>query len=176
METRQRRTGLTTGRHGRMRAGIVIQAGIVLALLCLVAPGCKKGPVRPKTVPVDVTVSYQDKLVSGATVVFIPKDGPRGATGRTDAQGRAQLMTFATGDGVIPGTYTVTIDKLLDEAGPSGKSQEEYEAFWKANKGPANLPPLKCELPWRYGQAEKSDLEATVQEAGKNSFRFDLVD
>jgi len=154
-------------------------SGLVVVSLTIIGlvGGCQKASTRPKTVPVEVTVSYRDKLVSGATVVFVPKDGPRGAVGRTDAQGRAKLMTFVTGDGAIPGSYRVTIDKLLDEAGPGGKSQEEYEAFWKAQKnGPMNLPPLKCELPWKYGQIEKTDLTAEVLEQGKNSLRFDLVD
>jgi hypothetical protein len=149
---------------------------IGLTVICLFG-GCQKSSTRPKTVPVDVTVSYRDKLVSGATVVFVPNDGPRGAVGRTDAQGRAKLMTFVAGDGAMPGRYRVTIDKLLDEAGPAGKTQEEYEAFWKAQKnGPAGQPPLKCELPWKYGQIEKTELTAEVSEEGKNSLRFDLVD
>lgn len=166
---------------GRSRVPTRSSAGLVVRLVAgliavTVVGGCQRGPVRPKTVPVDVTVSYRDKLVSGATVVFVPKDGPRGAVGRTNAEGKAKLMTFAAGDGAIPGSYRVTIDKLLDEAGPTGKTQEDYEAFWKANKGPSNLPPLKCELPWKYGQIEKTELTAEVSENGKNSFRFDLVD
>ena len=149
---------------------------VSLAIVSL-AGGCQRTATRPKTVPVDVTVSYKDKLVSGATVVFVPKGGPRGAVGRTNSEGRAKLMTFVAGDGAMPGSYRVTIDKLLDEAGPAGKSQEEYEAFWKAQKnGPAGLPPLKCELPWKYGQIEKTELTAEVSEEGKNSLRFDLVD
>lgn len=157
---------------------MVVMTFMVVSLVFVsLAGGCQKTSTRPKTVPVDVTVSYKDKLVSGATVVFVPKEGPRGAVGRTDAQGRAKLMTFVTGDGAMPGSYRVTIDKLLDEAGPAGKTQEEYEAFWKTQKnGPAGLPPLKCELPWKYGQIEKTELTAEVSEEGKNSLRFDLVD
>lgn len=159
----------------RLRAVMFVMA--VSLVFVSFAGGCQRGPTRPKTVPVDVTVSYKDKLVSGATVVFVPKGGPRGAVGRTDAQGRAKLMTFVAGDGAMPGSYRVTIDKLLDEAGPAGKTQEEYEAFWKTQKnGPAGLPPLKCELPWKYGQIEKTELTAEVSEEGKNSLRFDLVD
>lgn len=164
------------GGRGWLRADFPSGLVIGLALTGLVG-GCQKTSTRPKTVPVDVTVSYGDKLISGATVVFVPKDGPRGAVGRTDAQGRAKLMTFVTGDGAIPGRYRVTIEKLLDEAPTPGKTQEDYEAFWKTQKqGPAGLPPLKCELPWKYGQIEKTDLTAEVGEQGKNSFRFDLVD
>jgi len=150
---------------------------LLLATL-LILSGCQRGPVRPKTVPVNVDVSYRNQPVSGATVTFVPAGGPRGAVGRTNAQGQAKLMTFATGDGVMPGSYRVTIDKFLDEAGgPAGTSQEEYQKFWAAQKqGPAGLPPLKCELPWKYGQVEKTELKADVQEQGKNNFRFDLVD
>jgi hypothetical protein len=158
----------------RMASAAVMAVSLVFVSL---AGGCQRGPTRPKTVPVDVTVSYKGKFVSGATVVFVPKDGPRGAVGRTDAQGRAKLMTFVAGDGAMPGSYRVTIDKLLDEAGPVGKTQEEYEAFWKTQmNGPAGLPPLKCELPWKYGQIEKTELTAEVKQEGKNSLRFDLVD
>lgn len=163
----------------RYRDSITVTLAVLTLLLaalpCL--SGCQRGPARPKTVPVNVEVSYRNQPVSGATVTFVPKGGPRGAVGRTNAQGQAKLMTFVTGDGAIPGSYRVTIDKLLDEAGPAGKSQEEYEAFWKAQKnGPAGLPPLKCELPWKYGQIEKTELTAEVSEEGKNSIRFDLVD
>lgn len=154
-----------------------LPAAVVASVVVGLVGGCQRTSTRPKTVPVDVTVSYRDKLVSGATVVFVPKDGPRGAVGRTDARGRAKLMTFVAGDGAMPGSYRVTIDKLLDEAGPAGKTQEEYEAFWKTQKnGPAGLPPLKCELPWTYGQIEETELTAEVNEQGKNSLRFDLVD
>ena len=163
----------------RHRDGVALDLA-VLALLLAALPclgGCQRRPARPKTVPVNVDVSYRNQPVSGATVTFVPKGGPRGAVGRTNAQGQAKLMTFVTGDGAMPGSYRVTIDKLLDEAGPTGKSQEEYEAFWKAQKnGPAGLPPLKCELPWKYGQIEKTELTAEVSEEGTNSIRFDLVD
>lgn len=166
-------------RSFRYRDSITV-ALAVLALLFATLPclsGCQRGPARPKTVPVNVAVSYRNQPVSGATVTFLPVGGPRGAVGRTNAQGQAKLMTFAAGDGAMPGSYRVTIDKLLDEAGPSGTSQEEYEKFWAAQKkGPVGLPPLKCELPWRYGQVEKTELKADVQEQGKNDFRFDLVD
>ena len=152
---------------------------VLTLLLATLLPlgGCQRGPARPKTVPVNVDVSYRNQPVSGATVTFVPAGGPRGAVGRTNAQGQAKLMTFATGDGAIPGSYRVTIDKFLDEAGPANSSQEEYEKFWAGQKqGPAGLPPLKCELPWKYGQVEKTELKADVREQGKNDFRFDLVD
>jgi hypothetical protein len=173
-------TSDSSWRSFRCRDSITVTLAVLTLLLatlpCL--SGCQRGPARPKTVPVNVEVSYRNKPVSGATVTFVPKGGPRGAVGRTNAQGQAKLMTLVTGDGAIPGSYRVTIDKLLDEAGPTGKSQEEYEAFWKAQKdGPAGrLPPLKCELPWKYGQIEKTELTAEVSEEGKNSIRFDLVD
>ena len=110
-------------------------------------------------------------------MVFIPKDGPRAAVGRTDASGRARLTSFTIGDGAVPGSYTVTIDKVLDEAPIPGKTQEEYEAFLKASgPGGSRLPPLRCELPFRYSQADKTSLKADVQEKGENSLLFDLID
>jgi hypothetical protein len=172
-------TSDSSWRSFRCRDSITVTLAVLTLLLatlpCL--SGCQRGPARPKTVPVNVEVSYRNKPVSGATVTFVPSGGPRGAVGRTNAQGQAKLMTFANGDGAMPGSYRVTIDKLLDEAGPAGTSQEEYEKFWAAQKqGPMGLPPLKCELPWKYGQVEKTELKADVQEQGKNNFRFDLVD
>jgi hypothetical protein len=38
------------------------------------------------------------------------------------------------------------------------------------------LPPLKCEVPWKHDEVEKTELKADVQEQGKNTFCFDLVD
>jgi len=165
----------------RLRSALSAALRVAVVLLAtgglMTAGGCRRGPVRPKTVPVTVVVSYKGEPVGGATVVFIPKNGPRAAVGRTDASGRARLTSFTTGDGAVPGSYTVTIDKVLDEAPIPGKTQEEYEAFLKASgPGGSRLPPLRCELPFRYSQADKTSLKADVQEKGENSLLFDLID
>jgi len=159
------------------RIGLMRLSPTVLFAVLAALAGCQRGSARPPTVPVKVDVSYRNRPVSGATVTFLPVGGPRGAVGRTNAKGRALLRTFAADDGALPGRYRVTIDKFVDASGPADASQEEYEKFWAAQKqGPAGLPPLKCELPWKYGQVEKTGLTADVQERGENTFRFDLVD
>lgn len=50
--------------------------------------------------------------VAGATVTVKPDDPDgRGATGRTDDDGKYRMTTFAVNDGGIPGEYSVTVTK-----------------------------------------------------------------
>jgi hypothetical protein len=87
--------------------------------------------------------------------MFIPR-APNGspASGQTDAAGRAVLTTTEQGDGVIPGTYGVTISKVVTEQKGTGT-------------------PLRHLLPRRFAEPETSGLAVEVAESA-NDFTFDL--
>lgn len=142
--------------------------------------GCKKAADnRPTRVPATVTVTYRGAPVEGATVTLHPStpDG-RPAFGRTDAQGRAALGTFDTGDGAIPGDYGVTVVKM--EGGQEGGETASSEI----GAMPANTPggpPLassgpKHLLPAKYADVNTSGLRFTVGPTGDNNFTVDLQD
>jgi hypothetical protein len=97
--------------------------------------------------------------------MFVPVDGGRPATGRTDAHGRFELSTIDPGDGTAAGEYTVTItacESLVqeDEAGPV--TDEDYE-----NKQ------IRWIAPQRYSRAKTSGLTADVGRKN-HDFLFEL--
>ena len=140
------------------------------------------------TVPAAVTVTYRGQPVEGATVTFHPAGSEqRGSVARTDASGRADVWTFDPGDGVMPGSYNVTVTKVVGGLSPDtyaarwgGVDQEsmspqelaEYEAFMKK----AESEPLKHEVPEKYSRPATSDLTAEVSDGGDNQFTFELQD
>lgn len=132
----------------------------VLILAAVVAwgvTGC--GPARPATLPATGEVTYNGQPVSGAQVMFLSPDG-RPANATTDAAGKFTLTTFEEGDGALPGTHQVTINK--------------HTTLPSTPENP--YPQSKNELPARYGRADLSQLTAEVKSGDENHFRFELTD
>jgi hypothetical protein len=57
------------------------------------------------------TVTMDGQPLVGASIAFIPLEYGKPATGRTDDEGRYQMMTGETEGGVVPGIYRVSISK-----------------------------------------------------------------
>jgi hypothetical protein len=149
---------------------------LVCLMGALILAGCggpATDPNRPETAPVTGTVTYNGSPVEGATVTFATssREG-RGAVGRTDQAGKFTLMTFAPGDGAIPGTYQVTISKTTTEGGVTEEEANEYLA--RGETPPA--PTVKHELPEKYSSPQASGLTAEVKPGEENDFTFDLTD
>lgn len=66
--------------------------------------GCSN---QPKLVPVEGTVSYQNKPLVPGSIWLIPTSGGEKASGLLQTDGSFKLRTFPHGDGVIPGSYKV---------------------------------------------------------------------
>lgn len=145
---------------------------LALALLC--ACGCDSTPEgQLPTAPVEVTVTYNGKPVEGADVTFINSSGPPPAFGKTDANGKAQLSTYSSGDGATLGDHLVSVvkqefDKVKQEA-----SQES--ADYNPSPGASPLPVVKHLLPKKYSLPTTSGLTAKV-EKGKNQITLELKD
>jgi hypothetical protein len=151
-----------------------------MSLACLLSVACVSGcggakvdPNRPKTVPVKGTVQYKGQPVEGATVTFMAQTAKeKGATGQTDAQGEFRLMTFAPGDGAMPGNYRVKISKT--QLNPR-VSEEQLKKLQTA--GQPVPPPIETELlPKKFKSESTSGLTAEVKDKDDNSFTFDLTD
>ena len=122
--------------------------------------GCgKEMNTNPATYKVRGTVTYQNKPVAGASVLFNKLDKSRGAVGKTDDQGIYQLTTYALNDGALPGEYRVQIMK--------------YEEL-PMNATEAQMYNLKNQLPVKYSDAKKSGLSANVSESDNNVIDFAL--
>lgn len=126
---------------------------------------------RPKPFAAEGVVLYRDKPVEGAMVTFSPEDpAQKGAIGTTDSSGKFQLMTYAPGDGALPGKYLVTIIKHTESTGSIGDTAPESDPT------PKPLEPLGSAIPKRYQTTGDSGLTASVSEAGPNHFEFQLKD
>ncbi|GAB4138229.1 MAG: hypothetical protein Tsb009_06220 [Planctomycetaceae bacterium] len=152
---------------------------------CLLMPflvfsfiGCgnsKKGQLE--TAEVTGTVTYRDRPVVGAKVIFIgPKDVPQ-ATGITDSEGRFRLTTYNSGDGAVPGDYTVTVSKYIAPASgpPANESMEQAAARAKKKPKKASAGGTSA-LPAHYADPSKSGLQYKVAAGEKNDFKITLKD
>lgn len=138
---------------------------LVLILMVLAfAGGC--GSRLPATAPVSGRVTYKAKPLANADVTFTPGEGKRSATGRTDADGRFTLGTFATDDGALLGKHRVTVVAN----GPPRPA--------KAGEGsgmPGETVPGDPLIPKKYFNAETSGLEHEVVR-GTNTVELTLAD
>lgn len=159
-------------------------------LFAVISAGC--GPSGPKLFPATGTVTFEDKPVEGASVLFVPQAGaPSLAT--TDAAGKYTIATRGQ-PGAPAGTYKVSISKQSGAAKPPAAqttstgggaepSEEEKKKMMQATASaqqdmvkqmqsaekPTNV------LPLRYSNPDSSNLSAIVTEdAGKNVFDFAL--
>ena len=148
--------------------------GLVFPAVLLLAAGCGGGQ-RP--VKVEGVVTLDGKPLPAATVTFVPPEGGRPASGRSDADGSFRLTTFRSDDGAMPGDYKVIVvvevadetyvgrnpDTFTDEEkrktrmSMSPKGQQAY----KAQKKP------KSQVPAIYSDAKQTPLKETVPPAGK---------
>jgi len=160
--------------HSRIKCFPGVCLVSILSLTFLGGCGwAKVDPNRPKTVAVKGTVNYKGQPAEGATVTFIAQTAKeKGATGLTDANGNFRLMTFAPGDGAMPGNYRVKISRT--ESKPQVSDEEMKKLM---NTGRQLPPPIETELlPKKYKSDATSGLTAEVKDKGDNAFTFDLTD
>jgi len=119
------------------------------------------------TASVAGTVTYKDRPVDGATVIFHPKadaQTAKPAQGKTDSGGHFTVTTyFGPGEqpsGAMPGDYAVTVTKI-DE--PQGTFD------------PHKDPPPKNHLPAKYSTPQQTPLSVTIK-PGSNRPELKLED
>jgi len=118
--------------------------------------GCSSSPLA--VYPVTGTVTYDNKPVEGAQVLFQAEGAPP-AQCITNAEGKFTLKTSIAGEGAVVGTHKVTIMKMANA--PGADPNDPYAA--KQNI----LPP-------QYSKASDSPLSAKVTN-GTNDFPFVLT-
>jgi hypothetical protein len=144
---------------------------ILLLILLFCFFGC--GNNGRKVESVTGQVMFNGIPLRDAQICFLPKK-PDGfaAVGETDADGKFTLITPGSAKpGVIQGEYYVVITKniAVDDYGkpltPETTPKDVLEG--------ARIPKLMSLIPEKYGQPNKSPLDATVV-SGKNTFLFEL--
>lgn len=143
------------------RLGLVVLLGIAI----LVCPGCgkQKRKDRPETVPVTGVVTYKGQPVDGARLAFMADSQEvQGGVALAGPDGKFSAMTFEPGDGLMPGSFTVTVVKMV-----GGELTEASDA---------PPTPVKNVLPDKYSRRETSPLKVEVKKGEANNFTLDLQD
>ncbi|MCA8996126.1 MAG: carboxypeptidase regulatory-like domain-containing protein [Planctomycetaceae bacterium] len=146
---------------------------ILSAFAIVTLNGCSGGSDadanRPTRISVSGSVSFKSAPVEGATVTFHPTAVPgTGAFGVTDADGKFVMGTFESSDGVVPGSYKVTITKLEAAASSQpGVDDPNYDPT-KPEPEPKN------ELPEKYSKQHTTDLTVEVGNEPKSDVKFEL--
>jgi hypothetical protein len=137
-------------------------------LVFVAAAGC-----GGKTAKVEGVVTLDGTPLQGATVTFVPDNGERQASGLTDADGVFHLSTFNTGDGALPGTHKVTVEKSATRAGTGGEAGHDPEAMRKMmedyakNAQKDNMKGQKTLIPAEYAKVGTTPLKYTIPYSGK---------
>ena len=140
-----------------------------LALLLVpILVGCNgAGSNQRETAPVRVTLTLDGKPLADASIAFVASKDPVPASGKTDANGVAEMMTYSTGDGAVLGTHNVMVIK--NEL--SGKEAAEQDsAAYDPN---ATGMKVKALIPVKYNNPGTSGFTAEVKKE-KNEFSFEL--
>jgi hypothetical protein len=121
-------------------------------------------------VPVSGYVTLDGKPLAGAAVQFHPaSSGGRPAVGRTDEEGHFSLTTIKPEDGVLPGTYKVTVTAWAPtkaaEVSQAGQVKitsakdfdvEKIHAPFVQDTAAKSQPTARSLVPAAYSNAEKS--------------------
>lgn len=157
--------------------------------------GCGSDPFvenRPEVVPVTGVVTLGGAPVEGATVTFVNTTGMapgeqvtgRSSVGRTDQSGRFELTTFESGDGAVPGEYTVTVTKYEVQVTGGGGTTTDVTEEGGSLEGESYTAPGEDDsanddtatnlLPEKYASAKSSGLTVTVKADGENDIPISL--
>lgn len=140
--------------------------GTLIATALFIA-GCGGASDAPQTVAVSGTVKLDDAPLEGAIVTFVDPAGKNSsATGATDASGNYSLSTGANA-GAIPGSYNVSISRLVGPDGSPVAVEEGMDAEQLQAQGLA-----KQSLPSKY--VDGTELKAEVKSGTSNTHNFTL--
>jgi hypothetical protein len=120
--------------------------------------GCdRNNPKIEKTVPVRGTVTLADgSPLTAGLITFHPKDTTKGdARGTIGRDGKFEMGTYGTKDGVMLGTFTVTVEAMMYDRN-------------------GNFTPAPVSIPNKYTDTATSDLTVEVKEEGDQDMKIVL--
>jgi hypothetical protein len=152
----------------------------VLAAIAPAALASCGGVDYPTTVPVEGTVFFDGKPVSGANVSFFTDGAPRAAYGVTDSEGHFVLSTFGTRDGAVPGQHIATVSKPEEQAkaaAPTSNQPPDPSQLTKSYVQTMMVEKKKATntLPAKYADMKTSPLKYTVVTDAPNNFTLELT-
>ena len=134
-------------------ARICLFAAVVLAG---VLSGCGEAETAPEVlIPLTGSVTVDGQPAGGVSLSFVPQEGTSGAGGfaTTDDQGQFTVKHRSGDAGIEPGTYKVTMSRMLTPDGnpvPAGESAMDHNATES--------------LPAQYTSADTSPVQTEVTE------------
>jgi hypothetical protein len=140
---------------------------VLNCFLLLLMTGCGSSKLDG-LVPASGTVTFNGSPVEQATIIFSPKSGEtqaRAASATTDSHGKFSMMTLYPGDGVFPGNYAVTIEKV-ETTGEVRYIEEKKEAV--DDRQIIDLLPVK------YNNTNTSDLSVSILARGDKAIELNL--
>ena len=139
--------------------------------------GCgssSEGPPEP-VFPVTGVVTYKGQPVVGADITFMNQEKKRSGFGRTDAEGRYELTTFAQNDGAVEGKSLVTVTKFVEVAETVAQPETDSEDYQPPGFGEdLGASNISDSIPAQYASAKSSGLFANIMTSGENKFDFEL--
>ncbi|GHT30447.1 hypothetical protein FACS1894214_0330 [Planctomycetales bacterium] len=121
--------------------------------------GCHRGPKRPADLPAltpcVISVTFGGEIMDGVGVLLTPEDkqvNKWSAGGKTNAEGKATMITSSVFEGVVPGHYIVSFKK-------SGKPID------------MNEPPSL--LPKKYALGQSKETISVTKEKSEYVFELD---
>jgi hypothetical protein len=154
----------------------ILFLGVALAVI-----GCGGSDGAVKLVKAGGVVTFQGKPLGGATVTFIPANGPI-AMGTSDKDGKFALFT-GTSSGVVVGKCAVSVamyatsdDETDDLKGLSESERDEkLTQMMGKNVGKFGADKKASILPAKFADSKTSGLEFTVADSpDKNDFDLKL--
>lgn len=157
-----------------MRHCLVPSVGLVV-LVGLA--GCSPDSRRdgPEMVKITGLVTLDGQPLEGAHICFSPDVSGPAAFAVSDKRGRYELRTYEPGDGIIPGTYDITVSKEVVEPGMEFDSQVAMEAYLKESGERPSATKIVNVVPEKYASKKTSGLKAEINAASARSFDLELV-
>lgn len=140
-------------------------------LLAIALFGC--GGSELELSEVHGVVTLDGNPLPNAVVTFSPQGGGPNAIGKTNAQGKYQLMTSRE-LGAVPGTHTVSII-CVPEPAPVKHVRSSDPSYQSGTGGVSSsnyTPPPVPEVPARYNA--QTELKKEVEAGSPNTINFQL--
>lgn len=146
----------------------------ICCLTVLIATvGCAEKGSLTGVYPAEGTITLDGQPLEGAAINLIPDStgsDKRGASALSEAGGIFKLSTLKTGDGAFPGTYKVTVTKMVIE----DPLTEEEKAESLGGKRVRDVVSVN-QLPQKYASTQFTDLTLTIEATKNNNLKLELV-
>jgi hypothetical protein len=157
---------------------------LLSAVAMFVLTGC--GQQGPEIAKASGVVTLGGAPLANARIMFHPiEGGARMSYGTSDESGNFSMSTFGMNDGALVGKHKVTVSKVdlpeeatqidveaLKKGGYTGGGMPGYEGMMGI--GEKKATEVEQQIPEKYSDKNKSQIEVEVTASGPNEFSLNL--